>query len=104
MFNLLEKILQRGGIKDITQLTPDEKITYDQLVKDLEVRAKPVSSQDWEEFLQDQLDKTIESFNPDSSEKKKEFLWAQIYLLQKLLVFLKRPAREEENIKKENNL
>ncbi len=104
MHQFLEKLLNRGKIKDITQLTLDEKITYDQIIRDLATRAKPISPEDWRIFLEEELEKTIESFDSDSSEKKKNFQWTQIYLLEKLLSFLKRPMREEENIKRENNL
>lgn len=104
MHYLLERLFKKNNISDITQLNQDEKITYDQLIKDLEKRAKPVTMNDWEEFLESQLEITIESFSPDMTEKKKDFMWSQIYLIQKLLAFIKRPAQEEEQIKKEYNI
>jgi len=101
---ILKKILERAGVKDRSQLHPDEKATYDRLVEDLKERTKPITPEDWEKFLQEQLGKTIESFNPDDSQKKKDFLWHQTFLIQKLLVFLKRPKQEEEQIKKQHKI
>ena len=100
----IEKLFKRAEVDNVSQLNADEKITYDQLIKDLQVRTKPITSEDWSARLQEQLTKTIEQFDPDASEKKKDFLWSQIYLLQKLLVYLNGPKQEEENIKKEYNI
>ena len=100
---LVEKLLAKAGLK-YDQLDRDEKVTYDQLVKDLRERTRPITPEDWSAYLQEQLTKTIESFNPDDSEKKKEWKWMQTYLLQKLLVYLNGPKREEENIKKEHKI
>ena len=101
---LIEKLFKRAEVESVTQLNADEKITYDQLIKDLKTRTKPITPDDWSAYLQESLTKTIEEFDPDSSEKKKDFLWSQIYLTQKLLAYLKGPKQEEENIKKEYNI
>jgi len=104
MWPIIEKVFKREGIKDVSHLDKDEKETYDQIIRELKKRTKPITSKNWEDFLEEQLEKTIESFNPDDSEKKKDFLWTQIYLIQKLLVYLKTPEREEEKIKEEYNI
>ena len=100
---LVEKLLAKAGLK-YEQLDKEEKITYDQFVKDLRERTKPITPEDWLAYLQEQLNKTIEEFDPDASEKKKDFLWRQMDLLQKLLGYLNGPKWEEENIKKEYNI
>lgn len=101
---IIEKLFKRAGVTEMSQLTPDEKITYDQLVNELKERVKPRTPEDWQAFLEEQIEKTIESYRPDDSKDKKDFLWAQLYLIQKLLAFLKGPSREEEKIKKQYNL
>lgn len=101
MPNLIERLFNRAGVTSVAELTPEEKITYDQLIRDLKERTKPITAQDWEKYLEEQLHKTINSFDPDSTEKKKDFMWSQAYLLEKLLVYIKGPKQEEEQIKKE---
>jgi len=98
---ILQKILEKAGVKSREELNYDEKATYDKLVKDLKTRTKPITPENWEKFLEEELRIIIKSFNPDDSQKKKDFLWHQIYLIQKLLDFLQRPNREEEQIKKQ---
>ena len=98
---ILKKILDRANVTGRDQLSLDEKATYDKIVEDLKTRTEPRTPQDWENFLQEELEKLIESFNPDDSQKKKDFLWHQIFLTQKFLVFLKRPKQEEQQIKKQ---
>ena len=104
MHEILKKLLNRGGIKDISELNSDERFEYDRIIKELEAGVKPIIPEDWEEFLEKSLEGIIISFNPDDSEKKKDFIWSQIFLLQKLLVYLKGPKREEERIKKSYNI
>ena len=104
MYPIIEQLFKKIGVKNITELDKDEQITYDQIIRELKERTKPINPEDWEEFLEEQLEKTIESFNPNDSEKKKDFLWTQMYLIQKFLVYLKGPKREEKKIKKEYNI
>lgn len=104
MHPYIEQLFRKIGIKDYTELKPDERITYDQLMKDLKERTKPITTGNWEMFLEFELEKTIQSFDPDASEKKKDFLWSQICLIQKLLIYIKSPKRAEEQIKKEYNI
>jgi len=101
MNTIIEKILKRAGVKDVTQLTIEERATYNKIINDLKERAKPITIKDWEEFLQEELVKTINVFNPDDSQKKKDFLWHQTFLIQKLLDFLQKPKREEKQIKEQ---
>lgn len=104
MFSSISKLFKRAGVSNVSELDKEEKETYDQLIRELKQRTKPITPEDWKEFLEEQLEKTIESYNPDDTDKKKDFLWTQIYLIQKLLVYLKGPEREEEKINKEYNI
>ncbi len=99
MHPIIEKLFKKNNIENISQLNEIEKIEYDRLIKELQSIAKPITPNDWEKFLQNQLQETIKIYDPDNSEKKKDFLWSQIYLIQKLLAFLQRPSQEEERIK-----
>lgn len=101
MHPLIEQLFRRADVSSVDQLSIEEKATYDQLIKDLRERTKPVTMEEWEKFLEGELHKTINMFDPDFTEKKKDFLWSQTHLLEKLLVYIKGPKQEEEQIKKE---
>lgn len=104
MHPIIKEILDRAKVKNPSELRKDERDTYDSLIKDLKERVKPLTIKDWEEFIKEQIEKTIDSHSPDDSPAKKEYLWAQIKLLKNLLVFLQRSERGEKAIKQQFNL
>ena len=100
---ILQKLLDRAEVRSASELSKGERAYYDQVARDLE-RIKPPTIREWEEFIADEIDKTIDSYRPDDSEEKKNHLLTQLKLLKNLLAFLQRSERGEKAIKKQFDL
>ena len=100
----IEQLFKRVGVSNVTELNVDEKATYEQLLEDLRTRVKSLDIDSWKAFLREELEKTIDSFDPDATEKKKDYIMTKARLLKTLLAFIEKPEREEAKIKKEYNI
>ena len=95
MFPLLRKILEKRGLKDITELDASEKETFDKWQKIL--TEEEISVENIKEFCEIQK-KSIEAqyTNPDNTDKKDIYLKAALSIYTGIinLIGSKKVARE----------
>lgn len=94
MHGLLQKILQKRGIKDIRDLTKEERDTFDRwqsILSEGEITVEKIKL-----FCQQQI-KIIENqyTNPDNSEKKDNYLKACLAVYSALLGIIETPQQVE---------
>lgn len=99
MHNLLQLLLGKKGIKDVTELEPYEKDDFqrwNKILSEGEITVDKIK-----EFCQGQI-KIIENkyLEPDNSEKKDCYLKACLGIYRSLINLIEAPSIEKENLER----
>ena len=99
MFPRLKEYLEKRGVKEIQELSEDEKATFDKWNKIL--NTKEIEIKDLEQLLSELREKAIvEIADPDNSPKKDAKEKAMITICDSLLSLIKSPKEEKEQLEK----
>jgi len=101
MINILDKILQKRGVKEFSELTQEEKDTYRDW--DNILRGRKLTDEEVESFLKDEEEATVKLLiDQNLNERQDIFLKMKLDMVRKILHFLNGPELEKKTL--ENNL
>ena len=104
MFPLLDNILKRRGIKNITELTSDEKVEFDKLQRMADrlhkLETEVITVEGIEKFCKQEkaiIEKEWHD-NADVSNNKEIYLKVQHKIYDSLIKYIESPKAERDNI------
>ena len=95
--NLIQELLKKRGIKNLSELDPAEKAIFDRWQKML--TTEDITIERLTEFIKEQKRRAeINIANPDNTKEKDMFLKASLNIYGSLLGLINSPKRERETI------
>ena len=98
MFNILFTILKKKGIKDASELTPEERVDFDRWKK---ILTEEVTVDTIKEFCKYQITIMESRFaSGENTEKQDNFIKASLNIYLNLVKLIESPQIEKENLER----